>query len=111
LLKEALSNLLHNAIRYTPRGGQVTVSVARGGDTAALTVLDDGPGIPPAERARAGERFFRGSKVALPGSGLGLAIVRSIAQRYGGELRLESGPDERGLRVSIVLPLAPLAQG
>jgi two-component system sensor histidine kinase TctE len=111
LLKEALSNLLHNAIRYTPRGGQVTVSVARGGDTAALTVLDDGPGIPPAERARAGERFFRGSKVALPGSGLGLAIVRSIAQRYGGELRLESGPDERGLRVSIALPLAPLAQG
>jgi two-component system sensor histidine kinase TctE len=106
LLKEALSNLLHNAIRYTPCGGQVTVRVAPEGDTAELTVLDDGPGMPPAERARAGERFFRGSKVALPGSGLGLAIVRSIAQRYGGELRLESGPDERGLRVSIVLPLA-----
>jgi two-component system sensor histidine kinase TctE len=105
LLKEALANLLHNAIRYTPRGGQVTVCVRRAGGTAALTVLDDGPGIPPAELPRASERFFRASNVRLPGTGLGLAIVRSIAERHGGALQLESGPNGRGLSVSLVLPL------
>lgn len=109
LLKEALTNLLHNALRYTPRGGQVTVCVRRTATHAALTVHDDGPGMPPAERARAGERFFRGSNASLPGSGLGLAIVRSIAERHGGELRLDSGPHGRGLAVSLVLPLSPAA--
>ena len=107
LLNEALANLLHNAIRYTPRGGQVTVRVARSGDAAEIAVIDDGPGIPPADRARAGERFFRGSNVSLPGTGLGLAIVRSIVQRHGGELRLDSGPNDRGLSVSMLLPLLP----
>ncbi|HEY0855874.1 MAG TPA: HAMP domain-containing sensor histidine kinase, partial [Albitalea sp.] len=105
LLNEALGNLLHNAIRYTPRGGQVTVRVARSGDAVEIVVIDDGPGMPPPDRARAGERFFRGSNVTLPGSGLGLAIVRSIAQRHGGELRIDGGPNDRGLSVSMRLPL------
>lgn len=105
LLKEALANLLHNAIRYTPRGGQVTVRVSRSGATAAMTVLDDGPGLPRAEQARAGERFFRGSNVTLPGTGLGLAIVRSIAERHGGKLQLQDGPHDRGLSVSVRLPV------
>lgn len=109
LLKEALVNLLHNAVRYTPRGGQVTVRVGRTGSTAALTVLDNGPGMPLAERARAGERFFRGSNVSLPGSGLGLAIVRSIAERHGGQLQIGSGPNGCGLSASLVLPLADTA--
>jgi two-component system sensor histidine kinase TctE len=105
LLKEALANLLHNAIRYTPHGGQVTVRIGREGSAAVLAVLDDGPGMPPGERARAGERFFRGSNASLPGTGLGLAIVRSIAERHGGQLRLNTGPNERGLSVALVLPL------
>ncbi|HEX6363303.1 MAG TPA: sensor histidine kinase N-terminal domain-containing protein [Albitalea sp.] len=104
LLKEALSNLLHNAIRYTPRGGQVTVRVAASEGEARLTVADDGPGIPAEERARAGERFFRASNASEPGSGLGLAIVRSIAERHGGRLEVATGPGGRGLAVSIVLP-------
>lgn len=104
LLKEALSNLLHNAIRYTPRGGQVTVKVRSAGTRAWIEVIDDGPGIPPEEIARAGERFFRGSNVEQPGTGLGLAIVKSIAERLGGELRLAPGPNGRGLGASIVLP-------
>ena len=106
LLKEALSNLLHNAIRYTPRGGQVTVAVKAAGPRAWVEVIDNGPGIPPQERARAGERFFRGSNVNQPGTGLGLAIVRSIAERLGGELLLTPGHGEQGLRATIALPAA-----
>ncbi len=104
LLREALANLLHNALSYTPRDGQVTVQVRRLGDQAWLTVVDSGPGIPAAERVRAGERFFRASNASQPGTGLGLAIVRSIAERHGGTLRVEGGADGRGLSVSIVLP-------
>jgi len=104
LLKEALSNLVHNAIRYTPRGGRVTVEVRAAGPRAWIAVVDDGPGIMPGELRRAGERFFRGSNVRQPGTGLGLAIVKSIAERLGGELRLAPGPDTRGLRAMIALP-------
>jgi len=107
LLQEALSNLLHNALRYTPRGGHVTVRVSRHASGAQVTVADDGPGMPPDERQRAGERFFRGGRNTLPGSGLGLAIVRSIAERHGGTVDVGAGPGERGLEVSITLPAAP----
>jgi len=106
LLKEALSNLLHNAIRYTPAGGQVTVRVAAGQGEARLMVVDNGPGIPAAERPRAGERFFRASNAGQPGSGLGLAIVRSIAERHGGRLEVDTGAQGLGLAVAIVLPRA-----
>lgn len=106
LLKEALANLLHNAIRYTPAGAQVTVRVRREGDRVCIGVLDNGPGIPSGELQRAGERFFRGSNVSQPGSGLGLAIARSICERHGGELRLAPGTDGRGLAATLVLPLA-----
>lgn len=107
LLAEALANLLHNAVRYTPRGGHVTVRVARQGDFALLSVADDGPGLPEAELSRAGERFFRGSQTTLPGSGLGLAIVRSIAERHGGHLAVSAGAGGRGLDVTVWLPAAP----
>jgi len=74
-----------------------------------ITVVDNGPGMPMQERARAGDRFFRGSNASLPGTGLGLAIVRSIAERHGGELRLSSGANGQGFAASIVLPLRPAA--
>ncbi len=113
LLSEALVNLLHNAIRYTPSGGQVTVQLSRvGGEPfgrVALSVTDTGPGIPTAELARAGERFFRGSNVQLPGTGLGLAIVRSIADRHGGALSLGTGEGGQGLRATLSLPMPPIA--
>ena len=105
LLKEALSNLLHNAIRYTQRGGEITVRVARDGGKGLITVSDNGPGLPPAELKHAGERFFRGSNVPQSGTGLGLAIARSIVQRHGGELRLDNGLAGRGLAVTLVFPL------
>ena len=104
LLREALANLLHNALRYTPRGGHVTVRVDAGPGEARIAVIDDGPGIPQAERPRAGERFFRASNATQPGSGLGLAIARSIAARHGGRLVIDDKAVDSGLVVTIVLP-------
>ena len=109
-LREALLNLLHNALRYTPRGGRVTLQIGVDGPAALIRVVDDGPGIPADERPRAGERFFRGSNVDLPGSGLGLAIVRAIARRHFGDMevaaaRLDAGGLERGTAVTLRLPL------
>ncbi len=108
LLREALSNLLHNAIRHGGAGCHVTL-VLRGEAHGAvqITVVDDGPGLPPDELARAGERFFRGRGGALPGSGLGLAIVRTVAQRHGGQMRVDAGPEGRGLAVTLTLPAQP----
>jgi two-component system sensor histidine kinase TctE len=104
-----LANLLHNAIRYTPVGGRITVSVAVQGSEARLTVMDDGPGIPESERQRAGERFFRGSNAGQPGSGLGLAIVRSIAERHGGQFTVGCGLDGHGLAACVMLPLGSVS--
>lgn len=106
LLTEALSNLIHNAIRYVPRGGQITVQVSRADAQVSVAVVDDGPGIPAAELGRAGERFFRGSNVEQPGTGLGLAIVQSIVERLGGSLLLAEGPQGRGLAATLLLPSA-----
>ncbi|WP_418315642.1 sensor histidine kinase [Piscinibacter sakaiensis] len=105
LVKEAFGNLLHNAIRYTPRGGHVTARLSVRDGFAMLAVLDDGPGIPPDEIDRAGERFFRASNVGKSGSGLGLAIVRSVAERLGGQLQLANRA-EGGLLAEMRLPLA-----
>ncbi|MHB1198790.1 MAG: sensor histidine kinase [Polaromonas sp.] len=109
LLKEALGNLLHNALRYAPQGARVTVRVERAGEQGVIRVIDNGPGIAASDQLRAGERFFRGSNVTAAGSGLGLAIVRSIAQRHGGELQLadgQAGPHGQGVTASMVLPLS-----
>lgn len=105
LLKEALSNLLHNAIRYTRSGGSVTVRLERQGQLATIAVIDNGPGMSDAEMSRAGERFFRGAGVTQPGSGLGLAIVRSIAERLGGSLHIKTGPGGLGVEADLCLPL------
>lgn len=105
LLREALSNLLHNAIRHGGPGCRVTL-VVRGtpaGDVQMM-VTDDGPGLPPEELARVGERFFRGRGGHLPGSGLGLAIVQTVAQRHGGQMHASAGPEGRGLVVTLTLP-------
>jgi two-component system sensor histidine kinase TctE len=104
LLREALRNLLHNAVKFTPAGGRVTVRVDLRPQAAELSVCDDGPGIPEAERSRVGQRFFRASNASAPGSGLGLAIVRSVAARLGGRLQVGDGEQGRGCRIAIELP-------
>src|SRR5690606_25249516 len=92
LLGELLSNLIDNALRYTPSGGTVTVSVNQEGSHGVLRVDDSGPGIPAAERERVFDRFYRVLGNVAEGSGLGLAIVREIAQRHGATVELAVNP-------------------
>jgi two-component system, OmpR family, sensor kinase len=107
-LRTLLRNLVDNAVRYSGEGGRVDVSVEEGGDAgtphAELIVTDSGPGIPPEERARVLDRFYRRAGTAPPGSGLGLAIVKAIADAHGATLALESVPDGRGLKVVVAFP-------
>ncbi|WP_370660968.1 sensor histidine kinase [Massilia cavernae] len=92
MLRELLSNLIDNAIRYTPAGGSVTVRVRSDAGQAILEVEDTGPGIAPAERANVFERFYRILGSSASGSGLGLSIVREIAQQHGAEVDVFSNP-------------------
>lgn len=105
-LYSMLENLVDNAIRYTARG-KVTLRAYAQGDQARCEVEDTGPGIPPAERARVFDRFYRLEASAEGGSGLGLAIVRRIAERHGGSVELLDSPNGPGLLARVVLPLAP----
>ena len=93
-LRELLSNLIDNALRYTPVGGSVTVRVRseEGGGVAAIEVEDTGPGIPHAERAHVFERFYRILGSQAEGSGLGLSIVREIAQQHGAIVDIFNNP-------------------
>jgi two-component system sensor histidine kinase TctE len=104
LLREALANLVHNALEYTPRGGHVTVRTGRAAGRSFAEVEDDGPGIPPAEAARVLERFYRVPGTGGTGSGLGLAIVREIAAGHGGAVAIGAGAGGRGCRVGITFP-------
>ena len=101
LLRELISNLIDNAVRYTQPGGQVTVSVGRQDGDVILSVTDNGPGIAEAERTRVFERFYRVLGTRQDGAGLGLAIVREIAERHGARVRLEAGPGQHGTRVTV----------
>ena len=97
-----LNNLLDNAIRYSPEGGRVVVSVTADADRVALSVQDNGPGIPPAELARVFDRFYRGSNAEAHGSGLGLAIVKRIADLHAAQVEAANSAD--GLRVTVAFP-------
>ncbi len=120
LLRELLTNLCDNAIRYTPAGGCVTLRCQRTQAGIALQVCDDGPGIAPDERSRVLERFYRVQGTKGEGTGLGLAIADEIARLHGTQLQLgdgtlgqgEPGRDAagplpgRGLCVSVLLAAA-----
>ncbi|WP_021027766.1 sensor histidine kinase [Comamonas sp. B-9] len=97
LLREAISNLVDNAIRYTPAGGQVTVQLQGSASSIALVVIDSGGGMSEHDRAQAGSRFRRGAAgKRQQGAGLGLAIVQTIAQMHGAEFKLANGRDAQG---------------
>jgi two-component system sensor histidine kinase QseC len=100
LLRVMLRNLVDNAVRYSPAGTRVIVAVERKGAQAAVTVADEGPGIPAEERERVFERFYRGLGSGVEGTGLGLSIVKRIADIHGASVAL-SQPSGKGLAVTI----------
>jgi hypothetical protein len=111
LVTQALANLVDNAIKYAKPAGaevngtpvEVVVQAGSDGDRIRLTVADDGPGIPEADRGRVVERFVRLEESrSEPGSGLGLSLVSAVAHLHGGELQLES--NEPGLKATLLLP-------
>ncbi len=106
LLRELLSNLINNAIAYTPPGGRVTVATGSRGEVAVLRVEDDGVGIPEAVRPRVFDRFYRVDGAGGEGCGLGLAIVREIAHLHGGKVDISEAPAGRGTVVIMELPRA-----
>ena len=103
-LQALMENLVGNAVRYTPYGA-VRVRLRREGPDAVFEVEDTGPGIPAEERARAFDRFYRGSAAGETGAGLGLSIVRRIAERHGGQAELLEGPGGKGLLARVRLPV------
>ena len=115
-LRTLLRNLLDNAVKYTPTGGQVDVSLHLRSGQPVLTVEDSGPGIAQADQARVFDRFFRAVETGqvgqaeqagqTSGSGLGLAIVKVIAERHGATLHLARSARLGGLKVDVIFPPA-----
>ena len=104
LLRQVVSNLLSNAVRYSPQGSVVTARLQVDGKRARFVVEDEGIGIPDADRARLFQAFERGSNVGtIKGTGLGLSIVKRTLEMLGGEISVEPGA-ERGTRFVVVLP-------
>ena len=107
MLRELLSNLVDNALRYTPPKGAVTVAVRSEGDRVLLRVEDTGPGIPAEDRTRVFERFCRLRETDSQGCGLGLSIVQEIARALGADLQLSDPPAGTGLVVTLAFPALP----
>ena len=108
LVTRALGNLVHNAIKFTPPGGEIRVRAARQDGDVLVSVADNGPGIQPDDLPRVFERFFRADRArASGGTGLGLAIARHVVEAHGGRLWAESeSRPGRGAVFSFTLPRA-----
>lgn len=108
-LLQVLANLLDNAIKYTPPGGQVTISAMQNHQHVHIAVADTGVGIPPEDLAKIWDRLYRGDKSRTQrGLGLGLSVVKAIVQAHHGEIAVCSQLDQ-GTRFSLTLPCTPLA--
>jgi len=108
-LEQVVTNLLHNALKYTPHGGRVTVSLAAGGDQAVLRVRDNGVGIAPEMLSTVFETFAQAAASidrSKGGLGLGLTLVRSLVQMHGGTVTAASAGPGQGSEFTVVLPLA-----
>jgi two-component system OmpR family sensor kinase len=108
-LRTLLNNLIDNAIRYSPEGSRIDVSVTSDQHDVSLTVADNGPGILPRELDRIFDRFYRIPGTPSSGSGLGLAIVKQIAIAHGARIDLDNS--ERGLSVCVKFPISALPNG
>ena len=104
LLEQVLVNLLENAAKYSPEGSPVQVSARKEGESVAVSISDEGPGIPPGEEERIFEKLVRGSTpTGRPGAGLGLAICRGIVHAHGGAISAHTRP-QGGARFTFTLP-------
>ena len=107
---QVMTNLLGNALRYTPRGGRVTIRVRPEQDVVAIAVVDTGVGIAASDLAHLFDRFFRADRSrarASGGSGIGLTIARHLVEAHGGAIRAESPGPGRGATFTFTLPPAP----
>ena len=112
-LAQVVDNLLSNALKYTPEGGKVDVTLRSDGGGAVIEVADNGVGIPAEEQSRLFERFFRASSAteqATPGVGLGLTIVKAIVEGHGGRISIHSEQDV-GTTARVELPVAANGAG
>ena len=106
-IDQLLMNLVGNAVKYSPRGGQVAVQLAQQDGAAEIAISDQGIGIPPADMARLGGAFTRGVGKAstFAGMGIGLHVAKLVAEAHGGSLQLESAGEDRGTTVRVRLPM------
>lgn len=107
LIKRMILNLLDNAVKYTPEGGEISLALARQNGNAQIVVRDSGIGIPESDQQRVFDRFYRVDKArsrAQGGAGLGLAIVRCIVEAHGGKIQIESAA-HHGTTFTVSLPL------
>ncbi len=108
-LRQVIVNLLQNAIRHSPPGGEIRLDAYPVGDDVVIEVADDGPGIAPEDRERVFERFARGRVTASGGTGIGLAIVRWAVDLHGGHISVVDTPGVTGATMRLVLPARALA--
>jgi signal transduction histidine kinase len=105
-LRQAIANLIDNAVKYTPAGGRAIVRAETLNGDAVLTVSDSGPGVPAAEQPRVWDRLYRGDASRTQrGLGLGLSLVRAIVEAHGGRVALRNAP-EGGAVFELRLPRA-----
>jgi two-component system sensor histidine kinase KdpD len=108
LIGQALGNVLENAAKYAPAGSAINIAARSTGPMLTLSISDQGPGIPVAERDRVFDMFYRVNEGDRrpSGTGLGLAIVRGFVQAHGGRVRALAGQDGRGTTIEMDLPAA-----
>ena len=107
-IEQVFANLLSNAVRHTPEGGRINITLSAGGDQVQVRIQDTGPGIPPEDLPHIFDRFYRADKArsrAEGGTGLGLSIARRLAQAHGGDIAVASAPGQ-GATFTVTLPVA-----
>lgn len=105
-LQHLVSNLIENAMLYTPEEGKISITLDKHESNLIFAVTDNGPGIPEPERQKVFERFYRINGTKGQGSGLGLAIVREVALAHGAVIEIENPPSGQGTTVRVVFPLS-----
>lgn len=108
-IRQVLFNLLSNAIKFSPPNGVIDFSSLRKNDHWHITITDEGPGVPPADREAIFERFTKLSRLSGDGTGLGLAVSKSIVELHHGQIRCEETANGRGASFVLLLPMHPVA--